>query len=87
MRILKWIVQRVRRGAEAVESCIGWVPRYEDIDWNGADYSPEQWDRAMEIDREAWKQQVLQHKELFQLLGEHLPEELLSEREALASRL
>ncbi|TDI12095.1 MAG: phosphoenolpyruvate carboxykinase (GTP) [Acidobacteria bacterium] len=87
MRILKWIVQRVRRRAEAVESSIGWVPRYEDIDWNGADYSPEQWDRAMEIDRDAWKQEVLQHKELFQLLADRLPDELPLERDALVGRL
>jgi phosphoenolpyruvate carboxykinase (GTP) len=87
MRILKWIVQRSRRGAKAVESCIGWVPRYRDIDWTGTDYSSEQWDRAMEIDREAWKLQTLQHEELFLLLSEHLPKELIFEREALVSRL
>jgi len=87
MRILKWVVQRVRVGGKAVESCIGWVPRYDDIDWRGTDYSREQWDQAMAIDRQAWKQQVLQHEELFLLLSEHLPKELLFEREALVSRL
>jgi phosphoenolpyruvate carboxykinase (GTP) len=87
MRVLKWIVQRSRRGAKAVETCIGWAPRYRDIDWTGSDFSRDQWLEAMEIDREAWKQQVLQHQELFLLLSEHLPKELLFEREMLISRL
>ena len=33
MRILKWIVERSNFGAKAQETSIGWLPRYEDIDW------------------------------------------------------
>jgi phosphoenolpyruvate carboxykinase (GTP) len=87
MRILKWIVNRVRYGAKAKESPIGWVPRYEDIDWTGLDFPREKWAQVMEIDREAWKAQTLQHQELFLQLSDHMPKELIFEREMLISRL
>ena len=87
MRILKWIVDRCRPGARATETAIGWVPNYEDIDWRGLNYPREAWDRVMGIDREAWKLQTLGHEELFLKLSEHLPKELIFERELLIGRL
>jgi phosphoenolpyruvate carboxykinase (GTP) len=86
MRVLKWIVERARHGARAKETAIGWVPRYEDIDWAGIDFPREKWDALMEIDREAWRAQTLQHEELFLKLSDHLPRELLFEREMLVCR-
>ena len=86
MRILQWIVERVRHGAPAKETPIGWVPRYDDIDWTGLDFPRDKWDEVMAIDREAWKLQTLQHEELFLTLGEFLPKELIFERELLISR-
>jgi phosphoenolpyruvate carboxykinase (GTP) len=87
MRILKWIVERAKFGGKAMETPIGWVPRYEDIDWTGLDYPRRKWDEVMAVDRSVWKLQTLQHEELFLQLSEHLPKELIFEREMLVSRL
>ena len=88
MRVLKWIIQRVHGGASAVESPIGWMPRYEDIDWRGNDYfTKEDFAKITTIDREPWKQELLSHEELFSKLYDKLPKEFFFIRELLLSSL
>ncbi len=86
-RILKWIVDRVRGRTRGRETPIGWVPKYEDIDWTDLDFSRERWDELMSVDREAWKLLTLQHEELFVRIHDHLPKEMIFERELLICRL
>ncbi len=87
MRILQWIVLRANFGAKAKETAIGWLPRYEDIEWTGLDFPRRKWDEVMAIDRTTWKLQTLQHEELFLELSDHMPKELIFEREMLVCRL
>ncbi len=87
MRVLKWIVDRVRGRAQGKESPIGWTPFYEDMEWSGLDYSRERFDALQAIDRSAWRQEVMAHEELFITLHEHLPPEMIYERELLICRL
>lgn len=87
MRILKWIVLKIRGEANAVESPIGWMPTYEDIDWAGLDFTHEQFDSIMDIDREEWKAELLQHVELFEKMYDKLPKEFIFMRELLLSGL
>ena len=87
MRVLKWIVDRVHGAAYAIESPVGWMPRYEDLELSGLDFSFEQFSEVMEVDREAWKEEVLSHEELFLKLYDKLPKEFLHEFHLLLSRL
>jgi phosphoenolpyruvate carboxykinase (GTP) len=87
MRVLKWIVDRVRGRALGKETPVGWVPRYEDMDWKGLEYSPEQFEKLQHFDREAWNKEVIEHEELFIRLHDHLPKEMVYERELLICRL
>jgi len=87
MRILKWIVDRVRGRTMAKESPIGWMPHYNDINWEGLDFPEERWDEIMGVERKAWLQELIMHEELFMSLRDHLPKELLFERELLKCRL
>jgi phosphoenolpyruvate carboxykinase (GTP) len=87
MRVLKWIVERVRGRASGVESPIGWMPRYEDLDWTGLDFSKEQFDQIMTLDREDLKKEMSSHEELFERMYDQLPKEYLFMRELMLSSL
>ena len=88
MRPLRWIVERATGRVGAKESPIGWMPRYEDLDWRGMeDFTEDDFNKLMHIDRERLRMQTLQHEELFLKLFEHLPKEMIFERELLISRL
>jgi len=87
MRVLKWIVDRARVRAKARETAIGWVPDYDDMEWNGLNFSEPQFDELQKIDRSAWKNEVIDHEELFIELHDHLPKEMVYERELLICRL
>ena len=87
MRVLKWIVDRVHGRVPTRESPIGWMPRYEDIDWRGLDMTREQFDEMQRVDPAQWRREVIQHEELFIDLHDHLPPEMIFERELLICRL
>ena len=87
MRMLKWIVERVNGEVSAIESPIGWMPKYDDIDWGEMKFTPEQYDAVMKVDREAWKTEILAHEELFSKMFDKLPKEFFFMRELLLSGL
>jgi phosphoenolpyruvate carboxykinase (GTP) len=88
MRVLQWIVARARGGAYALESPIGWMPRYQDLDWAGLDgFAESDFLTAMAIDRADWEREVLAHDELFIRLMDRLPKEMLAIRDLTISAL
>ncbi len=88
MRILKWIVERARGRAVSIESPIGWMPRYEDLDWRGMEgFTRHRFNELMSVDRGIWQQELLAHEELFMKLYDRLPKELLFIRELSLSSL
>ncbi|HEV2200466.1 MAG TPA: phosphoenolpyruvate carboxykinase (GTP) [Bryobacteraceae bacterium] len=87
MRVLKWIVDRAHGRALGRETPIGWMPRYEDMFWKGLDFPKDQFDALQKFDNAAWRQEVLGHEELFLDLHDHLPPEMIYERELLICRI
>ena len=87
MRVLKWIIDRCKGNAYAAETVLGWMPRPGDIDLDGLDLRPGQFEAAQAIDVESLKNEVLTQEELFLKLAGDLPKELIFQRELLVARL
>ncbi|MGE5355111.1 MAG: phosphoenolpyruvate carboxykinase (GTP) [Deltaproteobacteria bacterium] len=87
MRVLIWIIRRVHGHSAAVESPIGWVPKYEDMKWKGLDFPREKFDQIMSINRESHKEELLSHEALFSTFYDKLPKEFTFMRELLLSAL
>jgi phosphoenolpyruvate carboxykinase (GTP) len=88
MRILKWVVERARGQARGIESPLGFMPRYGDLDWSGMEgFTEEDFTRLMRVDRTHWVQELTQHDELFLKLYDRLPKEFIFLRELILSGL
>jgi phosphoenolpyruvate carboxykinase (GTP) len=88
MRVLEWIVRRCKGEAAGHETQIGWTPSYEDFNHHGlAGFGEQEFANCMTFDRKQWKQELVSQAEFFIDLYDHLPKELLFQRELLAARL
>ncbi|HVI50747.1 MAG TPA: phosphoenolpyruvate carboxykinase (GTP) [Candidatus Sulfotelmatobacter sp.] len=87
MRVLKWIVDRVHGRGFAVESPLGFMPRREDLPWEGLDYPADKFYELMTLDREAGLAEVRDHEVHFDKFYDRLPKEFANERELLKARL
>ncbi len=87
MRVLKWIVDRARGRALGRETPIGWMPRHEDMQWDGSVFSKGKFAALQAFDNEAWHKEVIEHEEFFIRFHDHQPKEMIFERELLICRL
>jgi len=76
MRVLEWMLGRIEGQADGLDNVFGLSPRYEDLRWDGLNFSREQFASVIGIDKAAWQQELELHTELFQKLHHHLPAEL-----------
>ena len=64
------------------------MPRYEDIDWTRPRLSRRRSSTSCRrVDPAQWRREVIEHEELFIDLHDHLPPEMIYERELLICRL
>ncbi|MBX3040616.1 MAG: phosphoenolpyruvate carboxykinase (GTP) [Bdellovibrionaceae bacterium] len=87
MRVLKWMFERVDGKAAGVETALGTMPRYEDLDWAGASFSKEQFETVTSLDSKAWDREIDSHKEFFLKLGTKMPVEFMNIQETLSIRM
>jgi len=76
MRVLKWIVDRVHNRVAAEECPLGYLPRYQDILWEGlTDFDLTRFSEVMTIGFTQWSDEINSHKHFFEKFGEHLPKQ------------
>ena len=80
MRVLKWMIDRIEGRAGGASNAFGVSPGYQDLNWNGLDFTPAQYEKVTSIDKAAWQKEMELHTELFKQLSYHLPPELAETR-------
>jgi phosphoenolpyruvate carboxykinase (GTP) len=88
MRVLKWIVDRCAGRAGARETALGFIPRYEDLDWRGLEqFGRARFEEITRVEESAWSEELKAHDELFRKLGSHVPPALEARRGSMHERL
>ncbi len=87
MRVLKWMLERIDNKAAAKENLFGLTPSFEDLTWDGLEFSADQYASITSIDHQAWQAEFSLHAELFKKLAHHLPPQLERTRLMLSNKL
>ena len=86
-RVLKWILGRVDGVLEAVETPLGLVPEIDGIDTSGLDIEVSAIQKLLEVNSDAWCEEVPLIEEHLKAIGDRLPEEMTSQLDNLKSRI
>ena len=88
MRVLEWITERCRGRVAGHETQIGWTPRFAEFNTDELEgFSEVQFEAAMRYDPAEWKTELVSQSELFLNLYDHLPKELVFQKELATARL
>ncbi|GAA2101874.1 phosphoenolpyruvate carboxykinase (GTP) [Actinomadura alba] len=86
-RVLKWIVERLNGRTDVVKTPIGGIPARKALDTSGLDIDDADLDTLLSVDLEVWRQEAALIPEFFDTFGDHLPQGLRDEYNALINRL
>ena len=87
MRVLAWMIERIEGTGQGADHLTGISPAYEDLNWNGLNFSAEQFATVSSMDKSDWQAELALHAELFKKLEHHLPKELSQTKAALERNL
>ena len=86
LRVLEWILKRCENEVEADETAIGFVPKAEDINLEGLDFSVETLKGILAVDNAKWAKEAAGVEEFYTKFGDKLPAELRAELDGLKAR-
>ncbi len=78
MRVLKWIDGRIEGSVSGVETPIGVMPTYADMDFTGTKYTAAEFADVTSLDSEKWKREVTSSAEFFSKFDGRAPKEFLA---------
>lgn len=87
LRVLDWILKRCDATVQAVETEIGFLPYPQDIELDATSVTPQQLGYILQVDKELWRQEVLQIEKFYEIFGSDLPHKLSHELQRLKSKL
>jgi len=86
MRVLKWIVDRVHGRKGATESDVGWMPRFDDLDWSDSDVTRDAFERLTSLDSAEWSRELAEQEQWLSSIGGRVPPQLTIKRQLLTLR-
>ena len=86
LRVLEWILKRCENEVDAEETAIGFVPKAEDINLEGLDFSVETLKGILAVDNAKWAKEAAGVEEFYTKFGDKLPAELRAELDGLKAR-
>jgi len=87
VRVLKWMLDRIERRADATETAIGNVPTPESLTLDGLSLSSQTIRELLRVDPNAWAEESQAMGKFYEKFGKRLPEPLHQEHQALDARL
>jgi len=87
VRVLMWMLERIRGGGKADETPIGFVPTPDALNLDGLDIAAETMEALLTINPADWEREWADQGAFFERFGDHLPTALAEEHAALAQRV
>jgi phosphoenolpyruvate carboxykinase (GTP) len=87
IRVLRWILDRVRGQGKAIETPIGYIPTDDALELDDLKLPPGTMKELLSIDPDAWSEEVDDQGRFFKQFGDRLPREISHEHQKLAHRL
>ena len=85
--MLAWICERTAGRGEAITTAIGNVPAPGALDADGLGVADEAMTELLRVDADEWRHEAPLIREFYARFGDHLPEELADQLDALERRL
>ncbi len=73
MRVLKWVVERIRGAGEAQETPVGSIPAPGALELDGLAVTPSRLAEALRCDRDEWREALADLEAFYAQFGARLP--------------
>jgi phosphoenolpyruvate carboxykinase (GTP) len=87
LRVLRWIIDRCKGQADAVDTPIGSLPKPADIDISGLDMQNGDLEELLKVDREAWIDELDSIGDYLKEFGNRVPDRLKAEQRKIRDSL
>jgi phosphoenolpyruvate carboxykinase (GTP) len=87
VRVLKWMVERIRGGGRAQETPIGYVPAEGGLDLTGLDVAPARVREALRCDADEWLAALRDLDEFYATFGSRVPQPIVRQLEDTRRKL
>jgi phosphoenolpyruvate carboxykinase (GTP) len=87
IRVLRWILDRVRGNGNAIKTPIGYLPTPDSIDTAGLNLKPSALEQVLSFDRVGWRKEVDEIEKFFSQFERRLPVELTNQVSNLKAQL